>query len=161
MATTTLNIKLQTVALSKRLVVAIGDFLIIKLLTDTVTTAENLNRATTKSLADPALTSEIISVAPNKILTESIALDDGGQLYFSQNYLVDNGDYVSALGKIYTLFKAISEPITTSENYITAMAKILTDTPLVSSSGLLCNQNYFVDSTYFSEDYVGESRAFS
>jgi hypothetical protein len=41
------------------------------------------------------------------------------------------------------------------------MAKILADVPLATSSGSLYSQGYTVDMSYFDEDYVGESRAFS
>jgi len=161
MAMATLSIRLQTTILSQRLVVAVGDFLLIKLLTDTATITESLLRAMTKSLSDSALASELKRITFGKKLADSVAADDGTAFYFSETYFVDNLDYVFSIGRFYTLYKAIpAEPVTASEAYAAAMAKILANTSLVSSSGSLVNQNY-IDSTYFSEDYIGESRAFS
>lgn len=162
MAMATLSIRLQTAVLSQRLVVAVGDFLLVKLLTDTATITESLRLAMTKSLSDSALASEIKRITFSKKLADSASADDGTAFYFAENYFVDNLDYVFSIGRFYTLSKAIpAEPVTASEDYAAAMAKILTDTPLASSAGFLNNQNYVAAPAYFSEDYIGESRAFS
>lgn len=60
------------------------------------------------------------------------------------------------------LIKPVTNQVTALDtNYVAAMAKILADVPLATSSGSLYSQGYTVDMSYFDEDYVGESRAFS
>jgi len=64
--------------------------------------------------------------------------------------------------QIIEFIKPVANQVTVLDaSYVAAMAKILSETPSISSSGLLYSQGYTVDMSYFAEDYVGESRAFS
>jgi hypothetical protein len=209
LATATLGVRLRTVALSKRLVVAVGDFLEFLIFTDAASTADALSRATNKPLSDSVAASESIGVVPNKGLFDGVATFDG-ELYFDEDYVVG-----APLAPTYTLgaqiafavSKPISDPVSTADaktisfqrsfsestnvtddvngalseddqlieffkslenqaalldadrSYI--MSKILAEIPAAASSGTLYSQGYTVDMSYFAEDYVGESRAFS
>jgi len=145
LATATLGVRLQTVALSKRLVVAIGDFVRFLVFTDAASTADVLNRAISKPLSDSTTASESIGVVPNKQPLDGVATFDG-ELYFDEDYVVG-----APLTPTYTLGAQISF----------AVSKVLAEVFAAASSGLLSIQNYTVDMSYFAEDYVGESRAFS
>jgi hypothetical protein len=209
LATATLGVRLRTVALSKRLVVAVGDFLKFLIFTDAASTADALSRATNKPLSDSVAASESIGVVPNKGLFDGVATFDG-ESYFDEDYVVG-----APLAPTYTLgaqiafavSKPISDPVSTADaktisfqrsfsestnvtddvngalseddqlieffkslenqaalldadrSYI--MSKILAEIPAAASSGTLYSQGYTVDMSYFAEDYVGESRAFS
>jgi hypothetical protein len=209
LATATLGVRLRTVALSKRLVVAVGDFLEFLIFTDAASTADALSRATNKPLSDSVAASESIGVVPNKGLFDGVATFDG-ESYFDEDYVVG-----APLAPTYTLgaqiafavSKPISDPVSTADaktisfqrsfsestnvtddvngalseddqlieffkslenqaalldadrSYI--MSKILAEIPAAASSGTLYSQGYTVDMSYFAEDYVGESRAFS
>jgi len=145
LATATLGVRLRTVALSKRLAVAVGDFIKFLVFTDTASTTDALSRATDKSLSDSTTASESIGVVPNKQPLDGVATFDGA-LYFDEDYVVG-----APLTPTYTLGAQISF----------AVSKVLAEVFSAASSGLLSIQNYTVDMSYFAEDYVGESRAFS
>lgn len=145
LATATLGVRLRTVALSKRLVVAVGDFLEFLIFTDAASTADALSRATNKPLSDSVAASESIGVVPNKGLFDGVATFDG-ESYFDEDYVVG-----APLTPTYTLGAQIAF----------AVSKVLAEVFSATSSGLLSIQGYTVDASYFAEDYVGESRAFS
>jgi hypothetical protein len=209
LATATLGVRLRTVALSKRLAVAVGDFIKFLIFTDAASTADALSRAASKPLSDSVATSESISVVPNKGLLDGVATFDD-QLYFDEDYVVgapaaptytlgrqvefavskpvsdamsaaevktisfqrsfsesanvtdDINGALSEDDQLIEFFKSLENQaalVDADRKYV--MSKILAEIPAAASSGLLYIQDYTVDMSYFAEDYVGESRAFS
>jgi len=202
-------IRLRTVALSKRLVVVVGNFIKALFFTDTASTADALSRATSKPLSDSATASESIGIVPNKGLFDAVATSDD-QLYFDADYVVGApGAQTYTLGTqvVFQVSKPVPDAVSTADaksisfqrsfsestnvtddvngalseddqliqffkslenqaalldadrSYV--MSKILAEIPAAASSGTLYSQGYTVDMSYFLEDYVGESRAFS
>jgi hypothetical protein len=198
-------IRLRLVALSKRLAVAVGNFIKTVTLVDTTTTTDNLNRAATKPLNNSATATEVVGITPNKSLTNLVGMSGGGE-YFAEDYVVgapstqtytlgtlsvelliqkpipDAILVASADVKTISFQRSFSDTISVADNANTALAqvsslanqaalldadrkyvmsKILAEIPAAASSGTLYSQDYTVDMSYFADDYVGESRAFS
>ena len=198
-------IRLRLVALSKRLAVAVGNFIRTVTLVDTTTTTDNLNRAATKPLNNSATATEVVGITPNKSLTNLVGMSDGGA-YFAEDYVVgapstqtytlgtlsvelliqkpipDAILVASADVKTISFQRSFSDTISVADNANTVLAqvsslanqaalldadrkyvmsKILAEIPAAASSGTLYSQDYTVDMSYFADDYVGESRAFS
>jgi len=95
-----------------------------------------------------ALSKSILTL--QQVFSDSIlAIDDiDGELSDSDDILLE-------------FFKATDNTPGMTDVSIISMSKVSLDFSSVSDTGLLRSQNYTEDMTYFAEDYVGESRAFS
>lgn len=125
---------------------AAGDdqtFQYFKLTTNLVSLSDAINsKRIGKSVSESPRVTDVISKAlPSKVFNNSTSTTDIRVVRYS---------------------KRVSEACGVADTINSRrVGKVVAETPVVSSSGLLRAQNYTVNMTYFAEDYVGSSRAFS
>ena len=191
LATATLGVRLRTVALSKRLAVAVGDFIKALIFADTARATESIGVVPNKGLFDGAATFDDqlyfaedyvigapaaptytlgrqIELAVSKPVSDAMSAAEAKAISFqrsfseSTNVTDDVNGALSEDDQLIEFFKSLENQaalVDADRSYV--MSKILAEIPAAASSGTLYSQGYTVDMSYFAEDYVGESRAFS
>ena len=103
-----------------------------------------------KPVPDAVSAAEVKSISFQRSFSESTNVTD------------DVNGALSEDDQLIEFFKSLENQaalVDADRSYI--MSKILAEIPAAASSGTLYSQGYTVDMSYFAEDYVGESRAFS
>jgi hypothetical protein len=103
-----------------------------------------------KPVPDVVSAAEVKSISFQRSFSESTNVTD------------DVNGALSEDDQLIEFFKSLENQaalIDADRSYV--MSKILAEIPAAASSGTLYSQGYTVDMSYFAEDYVGESRAFS
>jgi hypothetical protein len=103
-----------------------------------------------KPVSDAMSAAEVKSISFQRSFSESTNVTD------------DVNGALSEDDQLIEFFKSLSNQaalVDADRSYV--MSKILAEIPAAASSGTLYSQGYTVDMSYFAEDYVGESRAFS
>jgi hypothetical protein len=103
-----------------------------------------------KPISDPVSTADAKAISFQRSFSESTNVTD------------DVNGALSEDDQLIEFFKSLENQaalVDADRSYI--MSKILAEIPAAASSGTLYSQGYTVDMSYFAEDYVGESRAFS
>ena len=103
-----------------------------------------------KPISDPVSTADAKAISFQRSFSESTNVTD------------DVNGTLSEDDQLIEFFKSLENQaalVDADRSYI--MSKILAEIPAAASSGTLYSQGYTVDLSYFLEDYVGESRAFS
>ena len=103
-----------------------------------------------KPISDPVSTADAKAISFQRSFSESTNVPD------------DVNEALSEDDQLIEFFKSLENQaalVDADRSYI--MSKILAEIPAAASSGTLYSQGYTVDMSYFAEDYVGESRAFS
>jgi hypothetical protein len=118
--------------------------LILRNFTDTATPADAKTLLISPAYSDTFTTSDTATRSISKTLTDAFALND----------LADIGDGIAFQFDDYT-----NNVVSTSDSAEVTSAKGLSDSLFSLDSGTLISQGY-CDITYFSENYVGESRTF-
>ena len=104
----------------------------------------------------------------SKPISDPVSIADAKAISFqrsfseSTNVTDDVNGALSEDDQLIEFFKSLENQaalVDADRSYI--MSKILAEIPAAASSGTLYSQGYTVDMSYFLEDYVGESRAFS
>lgn len=100
--------------------------------------------------------SDAMSAAEAKSISFQRSFSEGTNVTDDVNGALSEDD------QLIEFFKSLSNQaalLDADRSYV--MSKILAEIPAAASSGTLYSQGYTVDMSYFAEDYVGESRAFS
>ena len=102
-----------------------------------------------KGNADQSSVSDDEIFAVSKNLTNSVGV-------------TDDVDGVASIedDQVAHLFKVVSNASHISDSDVKLTSKVVTDATQSSDSGSIRAQNYTVDVTYFTEDYVGQSSTF-
>lgn len=103
-----------------------------------------------KPISDPVSTADAKTISFQRSFSESTNVTD------------DVNGALSEDDQLIEFFKSLENQaalLDADRSYV--MSKILAEIPAAASSGTLYSQGYTVDMSYFAEDYVGESRAFS
>jgi hypothetical protein len=109
-----------------------------------------------------------IALAVSKPVPDAVSTVDAKAISFqrsfseSANVTDDINGALSEDDQLIEFFKSLENQaalVDADRKYV--MSKILAEIPAAASSGTLYSQGYTVDMSYFLEDYVGESRAFS
>jgi len=106
--------------------------------------------AVSKPVTDPVSTVDAKAISLQRSFSESTNVTD------------DINGALSEDDQLIEFFKSLENQaalVDADRKYV--MSKILAEIPAAASSGTLYSQGYTVDMSYFLEDYVGESRAFS
>ena len=120
-------------------------------LSQTYTLVGGFSWALTKILQDlPVVTDQLVKSLPSKSILDGVNVTD------------DVNGAATGDDQIVQYFKVTSNLASASDGTLTrAVSKILADIGAATDVGSLRMQNYTVDGTYFAEDYVGTSAAFS
>lgn len=95
----------------------------------------------------------------NKPITDAPGAADSKVLQFGKR--ISEVSLVTD-ARVSALYRAIGDTAGVTDGVpYRSVLKVVTEAPAVSSSGSLRSQGYTVDMSYFAEDYVGSSRAFS
>jgi hypothetical protein len=116
----------------------------------TYTLGRQVELAVSKPVSDAMSAAEVKSISFQRSFSESTNVTD------------DVNGALSEDDQLIEFFKSLSNQaalVDADRSYV--MSKILAEIPAAASSGTLYSQGYTVDMSYFAEDYVGESRAFS
>jgi len=116
----------------------------------TYTLGRQVEFAVSKPIFDPVSTADAKAISFQRSFSESTNVTD------------DVNGALSEDDQLIEFFKSLENQaalVDADRSYV--MSKILAEIPAAASSGLLYIQDYTVDMSYFAEDYVGESRAFS
>jgi len=116
----------------------------------TYTLGRQIELAVSKPVPDAVSAAEVKSISFQRSFSESANVTD------------DINGALSEDDQLIEFFKSLENQaalVDADRSYI--MSKILAEIPAAASSGTLYSQGYTVDMSYFLEDYVGESRAFS
>lgn len=118
--------------------------------TQTYTLGTQVVFEVSKPISDPVSTADAKAISFQRSFSESTNVTD------------DVNGALSEDDQLIEFFKSLENQaalVDADRSYI--MSKILAEIPAAASSGTLYSQDYTVDMSYFLEDYVGESRAFS
>lgn len=145
----------QAIAVSKRF-------------SETPETSDRLFVDASKFLEDDPTTVDSIVIEYSKPLSEALGANEFSRVSLAK-VLSDSANVTDDLdGQTTTeddqeisFFKVLKNHSIINESDIKSIAKVLSESPSMEDSGSLFAQNYTVDTTYFAEDYVGESRAFT
>jgi hypothetical protein len=120
-------------------------------LSQTYTLVGGFNWVLTKILQDlPVVTDQLVKALPSKSILDGVNATD------------DVNGAATGDDQIVQYFKVTSNLASASDGTLArAVSKILSDIGAATDAGSLRMQNYTVDGTYFAEDYVGTSAAFS
>lgn len=120
-------------------------------LSQTYTLVGGFNWSFTKVVQDlSVVTDQLVKSLPSKSILDGVNVTD------------DVNGAATGDDQIVQYFKVTSNLAAASDGTLArAVGKVLSDIGAVTDSGLLRVQNYTVDGTYFAEDYVGSSAAFS
>jgi hypothetical protein len=116
----------------------------------TYTLGRQVELAVSKPVSDAMSAAEVKTISFQRSFSESTNVTD------------DVNGALSEDDQLIEFFKSLSNQVAlvdADRRYV--MSKILAEIPAAASSGTLYSQGYTVDMSYFAEDYVGESRAFS
>lgn len=116
----------------------------------TYTLGRQIELAVSKPVSDAMSAAEVRTISFQRSFSESTNVTD------------DVNGALSEDDQLIEFFKSLSNQaalVDADRSYV--MSKILAEIPAAASSGTLYSQGYTVDMSYFAEDYVGESRAFS
>lgn len=109
-----------------------------------------------------------VALAVSKPVSDAMSAAEAKAISFqrsfseSTNVTDDVNGALSEDDQLIEFFKSLENQaalVDADRSYV--MSKILAEIPAAASSGTLYSQGYTVDMSYFAEDYVGESRAFS
>lgn len=132
-----------------------------KVLAETVTVAEHISGVSPLDESvneSPAVTDSRVTTF-NKRRTETAGTTDSKVLQFGKR-VSETPRVVDA--KVSSLYRAVGDAAGVTDGVVyRSVSKVVSEAPTVSSSGSLYSQGYTVDMSYFAEDYVGSSRAFS
>lgn len=118
--------------------------------TQTYTLGTQVIREVSKPITDPVSAAEAKAISFQRSFSESTNVTD------------DVNGALSEDDQLIEFFKSLENQaalVDADRSYV--MSRILAEIPAAASSGTLYSQGYTVDMSYFAEDYVGESRAFS
>ena len=116
----------------------------------TYTLGRQIELAVSKPVSDAVSAAEAKAISFQRSFSESTNVTD------------DVNGALSEDDQLIEFFKSLENQaalVDADRSYV--MSKILAEIPAAASSGTLYSQGYTVDMSYFAEDYVGESRAFS
>ena len=116
----------------------------------TYTLGRQIELAVSKPVSDAVSAAEAKAISFQRSFSESTNVTD------------DVNGALSEDDQLIEFFKSLENQaalVDADRSYV--MSKILAEIPTAASSGTLYSQGYTVDMSYFAEDYVGESRAFS
>lgn len=126
------------------------DYVIGAPASQTYTLGRQVEFAVSKPVSDAMSAAEAKAISFQRSFSESTNVTD------------DVNGALSEDDQLIEFFKSLENQaalVDADRSYI--MSKILAEIPAAASSGTLYSQGYTVDMSYFLEDYVGESRAFS
>lgn len=157
--------------------------LLSKSLTEVAGGSDNKTLAVLKALPDTADAGDLVTIDASKLLTDSAAAFDlvtiDGFKILTDSYIVSElsqvalvkilADGVSVTDDIdgattteddqeISFFKVLTDRSNAGDAHIKSTDKTTADEAAAIDAGLLSSQNYTVDTTYFAEDYVGQSR---
>lgn len=138
-------IHVQVVSVAIKIVTAVGLFIHSKIFGDSVSVNDQINKQVSKVVSGGISVQDNIVTAINKVHIDEIGVHDDSGAYFAEDYVTG-----APAAQTYTMVAAV----------VKAVTKVLSDTANIGSFGVLRIQNYTVDTSYFAEDYVGESRVF-
>lgn len=117
-------IKLGLAVNVKKLVIALGNFVLAKFNFEVISVSELFTKQPRKNFSNPVSVQDISSVIPNKGIFNNVGFSDG-EKYFAEDYASE--DYVSETQFTWLLYRSLSESPTVQDQIAFQYPKFFTE----------------------------------